>query len=101
MKGSERHRLKANEVSYALSTASARLAENKETVTRVAAVVRPDAVITRAEADPRDPDRYHSDGQDWEKRCENWELVSEPLDRQIEITAAGVLSRGEPDSHQN
>ena len=56
--------------------------------------MRPDAVITRGEVDPRDPDRYHSDGQDWEKRCQIWGLASATLDRQIEITARGVLGRG-------
>ncbi len=58
---------------------------------RIVAVVRPDAVISRDEVDPRDPDRYHSDGQDWERRCQRWDLASASLDRQIEITARGVL----------
>ena len=69
------------------------LVEMAELAARIAAVVRPDAVITRGEVDPRDPDRYHSDGHDWEKRCQNWGLASAPLDRQIEITARGVLGR--------
>ncbi|MCV7074719.1 NAD-dependent epimerase/dehydratase family protein [Mycobacterium szulgai] len=69
------------------------LVEMDELAARVAAVVRPDAVITRGEVDPRDADRYHSDGQDWETRCQRWGLASVPLDRQIEITARGVLAR--------
>jgi hypothetical protein len=69
------------------------LVEMAELAARIAAVVRPDAVITRGEVDPRDPDRYHSDGQDWDTRCQSWALASAPLDRQIEITARGVLSR--------
>jgi nucleoside-diphosphate-sugar epimerase len=68
------------------------LVEMGELATRVAQVVRPDAVITRGEVDPSDPDRYHSDGQDWERRCQTWGLKSEPLERQIEITARGVLT---------
>ncbi len=67
------------------------LMEMAELAARIVAVVRPDAVITRGEVDPRDPDRYHSDGQDWEKRCGSWGLASAPLDHQIEITARGVL----------
>lgn len=39
MKRSERHHLKENEISHALSAASARIAENKRTVVQVAAVV--------------------------------------------------------------
>ena len=69
------------------------LVEMAELAARVAAVVCPDAVITRGEVDPRDPDRYHSDGQDWDRRCQSWGLASAPLDRQIEITARGVLGR--------
>jgi nucleoside-diphosphate-sugar epimerase len=69
------------------------LVEMAELAARIAAVVRPDAVISRGEMDPRDPDRYHSDGQDWERRCQRWNLASAPLDRQIEITARGVLGR--------
>lgn len=69
------------------------LVEMSELAAHVASVVRPDAVITRGEVDPRDADRYHSDGQDWERRCQTWGLASEPLDRQIEITARGVLGR--------
>ncbi|MCV7196608.1 NAD-dependent epimerase/dehydratase family protein [Mycobacterium angelicum] len=69
------------------------LVEMDELAARVAAVVRPDAVITRGEVDPRDADRYHSDGQDWETRCQRWGLASLPLDQQIEITARGVLGR--------
>ena len=45
MKGSEHHSLKANEVSHALTTASARLAENRVAVVRVAAVVLLVAVV--------------------------------------------------------
>ncbi|WP_255313744.1 NAD-dependent epimerase/dehydratase family protein [Mycobacterium malmoense] len=67
------------------------LVEVGELAARIAAVVRPDAVITRDEVDPRDPDRYHSDGLDWERRCQRWDLVSAPLERQIEITARGLL----------
>ena len=67
------------------------LVEMAELAARIAAVVRPDAVISRDEVDTRDPDRYHSDGQDWERRCQRWDLASAPLDRQIEITASGVL----------
>ncbi len=67
------------------------LVEMAELAARVAAVVCPDAAITRGEVDPRDPDRYHSDGRDWDRRCQKWGLASEPLDRQIEITARGVL----------
>jgi nucleoside-diphosphate-sugar epimerase len=69
------------------------LVEMAELAARIAAVVRPDAVISRGEMDPRDPDRYHSDGQDWERRCQRWDLASAALNRQIEITARGVLGR--------
>lgn len=69
------------------------LVEMSELAARVVSVVRPDAVITRDDVDPRDADRYHSDGQDWERRCQRWGLASEPLDRQIEITARGVLGQ--------
>ena len=67
--------------------------EMAELAARIATVLNPDAVITRDGVDPRDTNRYHSDGQDWERRCRSWDLASEPLDRQIEITARGVLSR--------
>lgn len=69
------------------------LVEMAELAARVASVVRPDAVISRAELDPNHPDRYHSDGHDWETRCQRWNLASEPLERQIEITARGVLDQ--------
>jgi nucleoside-diphosphate-sugar epimerase len=69
------------------------LLEVAELASRIAAVVRPNAVISRDEVDPRNPDRYHSDGRDWEKRCHRWDFASTPLDRQIEITARGVLGR--------
>jgi nucleoside-diphosphate-sugar epimerase len=69
------------------------LVEMAEVAARVTQVVRPDAVISRDEVDLRDPDRYHSDGQDWERRCHRWDLASASLDRQIEITARGVLAR--------
>lgn len=69
------------------------LVEMAELAARIAAVVRPDAVISRGEVDPSDPDRYHSDGQDWERRCQRWGLASAPLNDQIEITARGVLGR--------
>ncbi|WP_232022036.1 NAD-dependent epimerase/dehydratase family protein [Mycobacterium basiliense] len=67
------------------------LVEMAELAAHIASVVRPDALISRDEVDPRDPDRYHSDGRDWQLRCQRWELASAPLDRQIEITARGVL----------
>jgi nucleoside-diphosphate-sugar epimerase len=70
------------------------LVEMAELASRVVRVVHPDALIGRGEVDARDPDRYHSDGQDWDRRCQRWGLASTPLDRQIEITARGVLSRG-------
>jgi nucleoside-diphosphate-sugar epimerase len=69
------------------------LLEMAELAARIAAVVRPDAVISRDEVDPDSPDRYHSDGRDWERRCHRWDLASAPLDHQIEITARGVLDR--------
>ncbi|MBY0440525.1 MAG: NAD(P)-dependent oxidoreductase [Mycobacteriaceae bacterium] len=69
------------------------LVELGELAGRIAAVARPDAVIRRADVDPGDPDRYHSDGQDWERRCHRWGLVSTPLERQIDITARGVLGQ--------
>ncbi|UXA04234.1 NAD(P)-dependent oxidoreductase [Mycobacterium sp. SMC-2] len=69
------------------------LVEMAELAARVAAVVRPGAVISRDEVDPRDPDQYHSDGQDWERHCQRWGFATAPLDRQIEITALGVLGR--------
>ena len=65
--------------------------EMDDLAARIAEVVRPGAVITRGEVDPSDPDRYHSDGLDWESRCRRWGFTGAPLDRQIEITAAGVL----------
>jgi nucleoside-diphosphate-sugar epimerase len=70
------------------------LVEMSELAARVTAVVRADAVISRdvVEAGESD-DRYHSDGQDWEQRCQSWDLASAPLNRQIEITARGVLAR--------
>lgn len=67
------------------------LVEMAELAERVAAVVRPDAVITRGELDSRQPDRYHSDGRTWDRLCRKWGLASAPLDRQIEITARGML----------
>ncbi|OBK96586.1 nucleoside-diphosphate sugar epimerase [Mycobacterium asiaticum] len=69
------------------------LVEMSELATRIAAILRSDAVITRDEVDPREPDRYHSDGNDWRCRCQTWDLASASLDSQIEITARGVLSR--------
>jgi nucleoside-diphosphate-sugar epimerase len=69
------------------------LVEMAELAARIAAVVRPDTVISRDEVDPHNPDRYHSDGQDWERRCLRWGLQSAGLERQIEITAQGVLGR--------
>ena len=67
------------------------LVEMGELAARVAAVVRPDAKITRNEVDTREPDRYHSDGQDWEKLGRKWGLATASLERQIEITARGIL----------
>lgn len=69
------------------------LVEMAELAARVAQVIRPDAVISRGEVDPRDPDRYHSDGQDWEFRCSRWGFRSTPLDLQVEMTSLGVLGR--------
>jgi hypothetical protein len=60
---------------------------------RIAAMVRPHTVIRRAEVDPGSPEGYHAGGSDWELRCQRRDLVSAPLDRQIEITARGVLDR--------
>ena len=68
--------------------------EMAELAARVATVVNPNAVITRGEVDFQDPDRYHSDGQDWERRCRRWGLASASLEQQIEITARGVLGHG-------
>ncbi len=69
------------------------LVEMDELAARIASIVRPDAIITRGNVDPRDTDRYHSDGRDWERYCQRWGFVSTPLDHQIEITARGVLGR--------
>ena len=71
------------------------LVELGELARRIAAVVRPNAVISRDTVDPGDPDEYHSDGQDWQQRCHRWGLASAPLDRQIEITARGVLGQAQ------
>ena len=70
------------------------LVEMGELAARIAAVMRPDAAITRDEVDPRDPDRYHSDGRDWETRCHRWGFSGASLERQIEITARGLLGWG-------
>jgi len=80
-------------VGPAIVDSGGELVEMGELASRVTQVVRPDALISRDEVDPRDPDRYHSDGQDWETRCRRWDLASAPLERQIEITARGVLGR--------
>lgn len=69
------------------------LVEMAELAERVAAVVRPDAHITRGQVDPTDADRYHSDGTVWENLCAKWGLASASLADQIEITARGVLGR--------
>jgi nucleoside-diphosphate-sugar epimerase len=69
------------------------LVEIAELAERIAAVLCPDVVISRDEVNADQSDNYHSDGQDWEKRCQKWNLASAPLDRQIEMTARGVLSR--------
>jgi nucleoside-diphosphate-sugar epimerase len=70
------------------------LVEMAELAARIAAVVRPDALISRDEVDRGKADNYHSDGLDWEMRCERWDLASTSLGRQIEITARGILGRG-------
>ncbi len=80
-------------VGPAIINSGGELVEMAELAARIAAVVRPNAVISRDEVNPRNPDRYHSDGQDWERRCQRWDLASAPLDHQIEITARGVLGR--------
>jgi nucleoside-diphosphate-sugar epimerase len=67
------------------------LVEMAELAARIVAVINPHAVITRDHVDPHGPDLYHSDGQDWEKHCLGLDFASAPLDRQIEITARGVL----------
>ena len=67
------------------------LVEMADLAPRIAAIVRPDAVITRGEVTGDDPDRYHSDGRDWGDCCRRWGLAAASLDRQIEITARGVL----------
>lgn len=67
------------------------LVEMADLAARIATVVNPAAVITRDEVDPRHADQYHSDGQDWQRRCQRWDLASAPLERQIDITARGVL----------
>ncbi|BBY20993.1 hypothetical protein MSTO_11980 [Mycobacterium stomatepiae] len=69
------------------------LVEMAELASRVARVVRPDAPISRDTVDAGNPDRYHSDGQDWESRCQKWQFDTVPLDGQVEITARGVLGR--------
>ena len=69
------------------------LVEMAELAAQIAAVVCPDAVISRDEVDSREPDSYHSNGQDWEMRCQRWDLASASLGRQIEITARGVVGR--------
>ncbi|OBK44998.1 NAD-dependent epimerase/dehydratase family protein [Mycobacterium kubicae] len=68
------------------------LVEMADLAARIAAVVNPDAVITRNEFNSSESDHYHSDGRDWEMRCAKWDLASEPLDRQIKITARKVLN---------
>lgn len=67
------------------------LVEMGELAAHVAAVVCPDARITRGTVDPVDPDAYHSDGTDWDFRCSKWGLKSASLDDQIALTARGVL----------
>lgn len=69
------------------------LVEMGELAKRIAAAVRPDAVISRNGIVGGDPDNYHSDGQVWEILCARWNLASAPLNRQIAITARGVLGR--------
>ncbi|WP_006247514.1 NAD-dependent epimerase/dehydratase family protein [Mycolicibacterium tusciae] len=67
------------------------LVEMGELAARVVGVVRPEATVTRGEVDSSEPDCYHSDGRDWERRCQRWGLTSAALERQIELTSAGVL----------
>lgn len=69
------------------------LVEMQELATRIARVVRPDATITRAELTASDADEYHSDGRDWQARCERWGLAPVSLDEQIALTARGILPR--------
>ncbi|SOX53584.1 nucleoside-diphosphate sugar epimerase [Mycobacterium ahvazicum] len=69
------------------------LVEMAELASRVAHVVRPEAAISRDAVDVGDPDRYHSDGHDWESHCRNWQFTSVSLDGQIELTARGVLAQ--------
>ena len=69
------------------------LVEMTRLAERIASVVRPDAVITREAVDPRDPDSYHSDGTDWDMRCERWSLASMSLEGQIQMTARGLINK--------
>lgn len=78
-------------VGPAVIDSGGQLIEMDELAHRIAAVVNPEAVITRADIEPLQPDRYHSDGSDWAERCRHLEFVSAPLEEQIEITARGVL----------
>lgn len=70
------------------------LVEMEDLAKRIVRAVRPNAMITRDPVDPRNPDHYHSDGREWESYSAAWGLAGEPLDRQIEITARGVLRPG-------
>lgn len=68
------------------------LVEMSDLAQRIAAMVRPEAVISRGKVDPHEVDRYHSNGEDWEIRCRKWGLHGASMENQIEITAAGVLA---------
>lgn len=68
------------------------LVEMAELAARITKIVRPDAVVTRDAIDLRSADHYHSDGEDWEMRCRRWNLATASLERQITISARGVLS---------
>ena len=70
------------------------LVEMAELARRIASVVRPDATISRGHVDPHKADQYYSDGLDWDLRCQSLGFSSSSLDRQIEITARGVLASG-------
>jgi nucleoside-diphosphate-sugar epimerase len=68
------------------------LVEMNDLAHRIAAVVNPGAHISRAGMEAVNPDRYHSDGCDWDDHCRRLHFVGASLEEQIEITARGVLS---------